>query len=162
MGSSVSLNIGAHTDNLHGTPLEAMARVRALSDGRYENPDDMPTHGGRRYFDAGLCAHVELDTGQTVLLTSKRDENTSLVQHFHIGIRPETFAVIVTKGVISPQAAYAAVAANGKEGFLFANTAGATTQDLTALPFERRRKPLFPFETDCVWQEGDERAQAHL
>ena len=30
-------------------------QVIALSDGLYENPSDMPTHGGQRYFDAGLC-----------------------------------------------------------------------------------------------------------
>eukprot|EP01050_Picozoa_sp_SAG11_P005502 SAG11_NODE_390_length_9860_cov_49.246184_4_plen_383_part_00 len=78
VGATVELALGGHTDRLHGEPLEVRARVRALSDGRYENPSHMPTHGGARYFDAGLCARVELQPGgQTVLITSKRDGNTS-------------------------------------------------------------------------------------
>jgi microcystin degradation protein MlrC len=55
VGSTVQLSLGGHTDDLHGSPLDVTAKVIALSDGLYENPSDMPTHGGSRYFDAGLC-----------------------------------------------------------------------------------------------------------
>jgi microcystin degradation protein MlrC len=55
VGATVKLSLGGHTDDLHGSPLDVTARVIALSDGLYENPSDMPTHGGGRYFDAGLC-----------------------------------------------------------------------------------------------------------
>lgn len=47
------------------------------------------------------AAHVELvPGGQTVLITSKRDGNTSRVQMTHIGIRLEEFSVIVCKGCV--------------------------------------------------------------
>ena len=54
VGATVQLLLGGHTDDLHGSPLDVTAKVIALSDGVYENPSDMPTHGGQRYFDAGL------------------------------------------------------------------------------------------------------------
>jgi microcystin degradation protein MlrC len=76
--SQVKLSLGGHTDDLHGAPIEVSAVVRALSDGRYTNPPDMPTHGGSKFFNAGLSARVELQPGgQTVLVTSARDGNTS-------------------------------------------------------------------------------------
>jgi hypothetical protein len=52
-----------------------------------------------------------------VLITSKRDGNTSRVQMTHIGIRPEEFSIICCKGVNSPIAAYEPLtpgAANGE------------------------------------------------
>ena len=55
VGATVRLSLGGHTDDLHGQPLDVTATVIALSDGLYENPSDMPTHGGGKYFDAGLC-----------------------------------------------------------------------------------------------------------
>ena len=39
--------------------------------------------------------------GQTVLITSKRDGNTSRVQMTHIGIQLEDFRVIVCKGYVA-------------------------------------------------------------
>ena len=76
IGATVQLSLGGHTDELHGEPIAVTATVRALSDGLYTNPPDMPTHGGSQFFDAGLCAHIVLEGGQTVLVTSKRDGNT--------------------------------------------------------------------------------------
>ena len=55
VGATVRLSLGGHTDDLHGQSLDVTATVIALSDGLYENPSDMPTHGGGKYFDAGLC-----------------------------------------------------------------------------------------------------------
>ena len=52
-----------------------------------------------------------------MLITSKRDGNTSRVQMTHIGIRPEEYSIICCKGVNSPIAAYEPLtpgAANGK------------------------------------------------
>ena len=52
-----------------------------------------------------------------MLITSKRDGNTSRVQMTHIGIRPEEFSIICCKGVNSPIAAYEPLtpgAANGE------------------------------------------------
>ena len=57
-------------DGLPGT-----GRVRALSDGLYEDP--RPTHGGWRFFDGGTTAVLETTDGHTLVLTSKRTGNTN-------------------------------------------------------------------------------------
>lgn len=64
----MELSLGGHTDHLHGEPLAVTAKVRALSDGRYENPSDMPTHGGARYFDAGLCGMIAPPTTMYIIM----------------------------------------------------------------------------------------------
>lgn len=157
IGASVRLLLGGHTDNLHGSPLDVTLRVRGLSDGEYVNPKDMPTHGGQRLFSAGLCAKVEIEAyhsnhsnssscGQTVLITSRRDGNTSRMQMYQIGIRPEEFAIVVCKGVNSPIASYSAIARGPRQhGIIFANTAGVTTADLTTFSYQRRRD-MYPLE----------------
>jgi microcystin degradation protein MlrC len=68
IGAVVDLSLGAHTDGLHGEPLAVQAKVRALSDGLYENPSDMPTHGGAKYFDAGLCGTLYICYAPSLLI----------------------------------------------------------------------------------------------
>ena len=168
IGASVRLLLGGHTDNLHGSPLDVTLRVRGLSDGEYVNPKDMPTHGGQRLFSAGLCAKVEIEEyhsnysntgscGQTVLITSLRDGNTSRMQMYQIGIRPEEFAIVVCKGVNSPIASYSAIARGPRQLVRIANTAGVTTADLTTFIINRR--DMYPLRT-CHTSEAVAEARA--
>ena len=71
---------------------------------------------------------------------------------YHIGIRPESFAVICCKGVNSPIAAYEPMtpgAANG--GIIFSNTPGVTTAMLETFDY-KRRVALYPFEQDLEYE----------
>ena len=71
---------------------------------------------------------------------------------YHIGIRPESFAVICCKGVNSPIAAYEPMtpgAPNG--GVIFSNTPGVTTAMLETFDY-KRRVALYPFEQDLEYE----------
>ena len=71
---------------------------------------------------------------------------------YHIGIRPESFAVICCKGVNSPIAAYEPMtpgAPNG--GGIFSNTPGVTTAMLETFDY-KRRVALYPFEQDLEYE----------
>jgi microcystin degradation protein MlrC len=144
-GGQVTLAVGGKTDDLHGSPVTVTGRVRVLSDGLYEDP--LPTHGGWRFFDGGITAVLETTDGHTLVLTSRRTGNTSLEQHYSVGVRPEQFKIVVAKGVVSPRPAYMRIA---KE-IVLVNTPGVTTSDLSFFTYHRRRKPLYPFEPDVSY-----------
>jgi len=139
-GATVTVRVGARTDDQHGRPVTLYASVRTLSDGRFEEPE--PRHGGHRFFDAGPTAVIETAAGQTVVLTSERVANTSLQQLYALRIDPTYMQVIVAKGVNAPRAAYGPIASE----IVLVDTPGVTSADLSRFSYRRRRHPLFPFE----------------
>ncbi len=142
----VPLRVGGKAHPTSGAPLEATFTVVSLGDGRFEEPQ--PRHGGFRFFDQGRTAVVRSDDGLTVMLTSRRMTPFSLHQLTSQGVDPGAFRCLVAKGVHAPVAAYAPVCRH----LLRVNTPGVTTADVTALAFHHRRRPMFPFEADTVWQ----------
>ena len=145
VGNTVSIAVGGKTDHLHGQPVHISGTVRAISDGQYEELG--ASHGGFRYYSAGTTARLDTDGGQTLLLTSERAGNTTRAQMYHIGIFPETYRIVVAKGVVSPRPAYQPIA--GK--VIVVNTPGVTTADLTTFDYKRRRVPIFPLERDATY-----------
>ena len=145
VGAKLRLCMGGKTGRLHGEPLEAEVTVRGLYDGRFE--ETQPRHGGITKFDQGATAVVETPTGLTVMLTSRRMVPFSLRQLTSFGIDPARFRVLVAKGVHAPVAAYAPVC----KQLIRVNTPGVTTADMTCLQYQRRRRPMFPFEPEMSW-----------
>jgi microcystin degradation protein MlrC len=145
IGSRVTLAVGGKTDDLHGSPVAVTGTVRVLFDGRYEDP--LPTHGGWRFFDGGTTAVLETTDDHTLVLTSNRTGNTSLEQHYSVGVDPARFKVVVAKGVVSPRPAYMRIARE----IVLVNTPGVTTSDLSFFTYHRRRIPLYPFEPDATY-----------
>jgi microcystin degradation protein MlrC len=146
VGSEVTLPVGAKTDDMHGRPVVVAGRVRLIFDGQYEDPT--PTHGGYRFFNGGTTVVLETTDEHTLVLTSRRDGNTSLEQMYSVGVRPERYQMVVAKGVVSPRPAYSRVAAE----IVLVNTPGVTTSDLSFFTYRRRRRPLFPFERDATYE----------
>jgi len=147
VAGNVRLSIGGKADPLTGPPVVARGTVLALHSGSYEDPG--PTHAGIRYFDAGLTAAVALDTGQTVVLSSRPQMPISPVQVTSLGLDPSSFKVIVAKGVHSPLAGYGPLAS----GVIQVDTLGVTSADLHSLRYTRRRRPLYPFEPNTRYPD---------
>ncbi len=136
----VSLEIGGHTDNLHGSPIQLDVQLISVVDGHFQEPE--PRHGGQVHFNMGKTAIVKTRNSTTLMLTSRRIAPFSLQQLLRFGIKPSEFDVIVAKGVQAPIAAYKSVCPS----YLRVNTPGVTTADLAMLNYKKRRRPLFPFE----------------
>jgi microcystin degradation protein MlrC len=147
VGAELQLALGGKTDPArHGPPLELAVIVRRLTDGRFDEPN--PRHGGFTKFDQGPTAVVETaDRGLTIMLSTRRMAPFSLGQLTSAGVKPEAFHVLVAKGVHAPVAAYAPVCKH----LIRVNTPGVTTADLNQLTYQRRRRPMYPFEPDTVW-----------
>ena len=82
------------------------------------------------------------------MLTSKRMAPFSLEQLRSCGLDPETFQVLIAKGVNSPLAAYEEVYSR----FIRVDTPGVTASNLNHFDYQHRRKPMFPFERDLEWK----------
>jgi microcystin degradation protein MlrC len=137
--------LGGKTDALHGPQVAVSGVVRVIADGRFEEP--APIHGGFRYFNNGTSIVLDTDAGHTLLLVSTRYLNTSRQQFYAVGVQPEQYRIIVGKGVVSPRPAYQPIVAE----MLLVNTPGASSADLSAFTYRRRRRPLYPFEVDATY-----------
>ena len=146
VGADVTLRVGAKTDKLHGQPVEVTGHVRAITDGKFEEPT--PIHGGWRFFDYGPTVALDMAEGSTIVLHTDRGiGNMSRQQYYFIGVFPEKYRVVICKGVVSPRAAYEPIARE----IIMANTPGVTSADLSSFTYRRRRKPLYPFEQDAKY-----------
>lgn len=145
VGAEVSLDVGAKTDSLHGSPVSIRGVVRVLSDGKWEDTGD--THGGFRFYDAGLSALVETEDDHKILLISNPMGNTSRQQLASVGIDPLTQPIIVAKGVHSPRGTFEPIAGE----LMWVNTPGCTSADLSTLQYKHRRTPMFPWEKDTTF-----------
>ena len=145
IGSTVELEVGGKTDSRHGHPVPIRGTVRLLDDGQFEETG--PTHGGKRFFDAGPRAVVDTEDEFTLLLTSRPMGNMSRQELVSAGIDPSQQPIIVAKGVQSPRAAFEPIAA----AMIQLNSPGCTSADVTALEYHHRRRPMFPYEPDTQY-----------
>lgn len=146
VGAQVALSVGAKTDDRHGTPVAVTGTVRTIVDGKWEDPG--PTHGGYRFYDSGPAVRLDTTDGHTLLLTTRRQGNVSRYQMYSAGILPETYRIIVAKGVVSPRPAYQPIAGE----VILVNTPGVTSADLSTFTYHARRTPLYPFEPETTYE----------
>ena len=139
-GDRTTLTIGGKSDNMHGFPFSAEVQLRSIVNGTFKETE--PRHGGQVHFDMGKSAIVQTANSTTIMLTTLRIVPFSLQQLLQFGIQPESFDAIVAKGVQAPIAAYAPVCPS----LIRVNTKGVTTADMKQLQYQKRRRPLFPFE----------------
>jgi microcystin degradation protein MlrC len=154
VGARVRLRAGGKTDQRHGQPVEGEFQVLGLYDGKFDEPE--PRHGGFTHCDQGPTAVVAGSGGLTIMFTARRMPPFSIRQLTEFGVRPDSFHVLVAKGVNAPVAAYQPVCRH----LIRVNTPGCTTADLAQLEFHHRRRPLFPFERDTIWSCSPENRDA--
>jgi len=143
VGSTITLKVGAGTDRLHGEPIEVTGHVRAITDGKFEEPK--PTHGGFRFFDYGPSVALDTEDGHTIVLHTVRGiGNMSREQYYSMGILPENYRVIICKGTVSPRAAYEPITRE----IIMANSPGVTSANMSSFSYQHRRIPLYPFESE--------------
>jgi len=146
VGQKTQLVMGGKTDDVHGSPISCEVEILSLHEGKFT--ESRPRHGGSSRFDQGRTAVVKTGIGLTIMLTSRRQPPFSLSQLTQFGLKPEEFRILVAKGVHAPVAAYREVC----RSFIRVNTPGVTAADMRTLPYQNRRKPMFPFETETRWQ----------
>jgi microcystin degradation protein MlrC len=125
-------------------PVELSVRLVSRSDGRFDL-EDRNSHmagSGGIHIQMGPSAVVDVDGKITILLNSIKTAPMDLGQLRSQGIVPETKSVIAVKAAVAHRRAYDPIAA----GSYVVKTPGACTSDLTTLPYQRLRRPIYPLD----------------
>jgi microcystin degradation protein MlrC len=125
-GAILNLALGAHSDLLHGEPLEVMATVLRLGDGDYVAGGTWMTG---QSFSMGSTAVLGIDGGVTVLVMERATPPFHIEQLTSNGIDPSAASMIVAKGAVAWRSAYEAIMAEA----IAVNTPGCCPADPKAM-----------------------------
>lgn len=145
IGDRVHVAVGGRTPEQEGHPQVLDAVLSARSDGRFE--DHGPTHGGFSKYNVGPTVALRTDSGNAIVVTTHPSGNTSAELLRMVDVEPAEFAAVVGKGVNSPKAGYGAICGE----FLMVDTPGVTRLSVDKFMYRRRRRPMYPFETDTTY-----------
>lgn len=146
IGERLTLSIGGKQDTRQTPgdgPVDLEVELHSRSDGQFDVEDRrsplVALHG--THIDMGPCAVVQ-HRGVRVLLTSRRTPPYDLEQIRSQGIEPTTLSVIGVKAAVAHCRAYDRIA---KAGYAV-STSGPCSADLTQLPYQHVRRPIFPLD----------------
>ena len=141
VGATLSVPLGGKFDRARSKPVHATVRVRLLSDGRW-TPQARGYNPG---IETSMGRAAVLESGGVAILTAERPAMTVDPELFRSqGIEPLRMKIVVVKSPNGFREAYEPFA---KAVFLV-DTPGASTPNLTTLPFERLPRPMYPFDPD--------------
>jgi microcystin degradation protein MlrC len=142
-GSVHTVPLGGKSGELGvGEPVTLTVEKLSQSDGRF-TLEDRHSHAAASGLqqDMGRCVVVRAG-GVTVLLTSRKTPPFDLGQWRSQGIDPERLSVIGVKAAVAHRRAYDPIA----RASYTVDTPGPCAEDLSRLPFQHIRRPVFPLD----------------
>ena len=143
IGGRITLPIGGKGWRLDRGPVTLEVELVSRSDGRFEIEDANSNQAvvlGRN-INMGPSAVVR-HRGLTILLTSDKMAPFDLAQWRSQGVEPRDLSMIGVKAAVGHRAAYDKISS---ASFTVASS-GPCTGDLTRLPYQRLRRPVFPLD----------------
>ncbi|AZO77046.1 MULTISPECIES: M81 family metallopeptidase [unclassified Bosea (in: a-proteobacteria)] len=138
-GTTVSVRLGGKVDpTIGGGPLSLTGTLVSVSDGDYVG--DGPMLGGL-HASWGPCAVLRVG-GIDILVTTLRAQMNDLQQFRAFGIDPAAKRVVGLKSMQHFRAAFEPIA--GK--VIVCDSGALCTPDLSKLPYQRARRPIFPLD----------------
>lgn len=138
VGATVELDLGGHTDRMHGDPVRVRGVVRHLGDGRFVHRGSYMT--GQETC-MGRTAVVAAD-GVEIVVTERPTMPFDAEQLRSQGIEPADRRILVVKSAIAWRAAFGDLAADA----IPVATPGICTSDLSNLPYRNVRRPIHPLD----------------
>jgi len=142
-GDRFRLSIGGKKWKHGPGPLDLEVELISTSDGRFELEDPeshLASMGGRRV-DMGPCAVVRHE-GTRILLMTRNTPPWDLGQLRSQGIEPTECSVIAVKAAVAHRRAYDPIS----KGSTTVETPGPCSSNLTAFPYRKLRRPIFPLD----------------
>ena len=142
-GGVLRLALGGRGSRLDPGPVPLDITLLSRSDGRFTLEDRNSHLVGMMgvSIDMGPCALVR-HRGITILLTTRKTPPFDLGQWRSQGVDPERLSVIGVKAAVAHRRAYDPIATAS----FTLRTRGPCMSDLTALPYKRLRRPVFPLD----------------
>ncbi len=131
-GATIDVSLGGRSGPLYGDPITATATVIALSDGKFKASSPMMSG---MPFDLGPSCRLEID-GIDVVVTSQRSQVFDQEIFLLHGIDVTTYKIVALKSSQHFRAGFVPIAAE----IIRADTPGATTIDLHAIPYHAPRR----------------------
>jgi len=140
IGSTVNLSLGYQIDPSWGTPLQVTGSVSVLSDGcfRYTGGAYGGTIGAM-----GLTALLRIGP-IAVLIMSNPTYDWSDEQYRAVGIDPGQYKFVSVKNPMNYRFAYR----NTMKASFLVDTPGPTPAHVLNLPFQKMKRPFYPFESE--------------
>jgi microcystin degradation protein MlrC len=157
IGGRCSLDIGGAGSRLDPGPVRLEVQLLSRGDGRFEL-EDRHSHLAGAFgvkVDMGACAVVQHE-GVTILLTSIKTPPWDLGQWRSQGIEPRDLRIIGIKAAVAHRRAYDPISVASHT----VRSRGPCTLDLSALPYRRLRRPIFPLDA-CEWNDSDSDATSN-
>jgi microcystin degradation protein MlrC len=136
-GATLDLSLGGHTGELAGPPVVGKAEVLRINPAAHI--DAMP---GYSPIEVGRLAAVRIG-GARIVVGAHREQVFGPRVFTEVGIDPWQQRILVVK---SAQHFYSAFAPHAAR-VLYCDSPCARTVDFAALPFQHRRRPIWPLET---------------
>ena len=142
VGNNIKVELGGHTDDLHGRPLSVEGRVKVLSEGKYIVKGPMGTGSES---DMGATTVLDIN-GNDVVVTTKRLQPLDLQLYRSLGIEPTERKFIVVKSSVHFRAVHEPIATEVIE----LDTPGLTSPRLSGFNFKNIRRPIFPLDIEMI------------
>jgi microcystin degradation protein MlrC len=140
VGATLEVELGGHTDDLHGAPLPVRAYVKSLSDGRFVW---QAMAAGTR---ANLGRMARLQVGGIDVLVSSRRTQTFDDEMFRLhGIDVRRYRIVALKSSNHFRAGFQQIARE----IVTADPPGLTTHRIEIFPRKRAPGPLWPLDPDA-------------
>ncbi len=133
-GSRFSLRIGGKLSRMSGQPVDLEIEVRKILKG-----EETGVHGEAGVWFEGAWVR---GAGIDIVLGDSRGQTTEQTEFLRFGIPLNEKKIIIVK---SSQHFYTSFAPIAKE-ILYVDSPGVLATDLTQLPFERIKRPMWPFD----------------
>ena len=137
VGATVTTPLGGTANPAFYSPVEVTGTVAALTDGRYMNH-----YGGIRPVDMGPAALLEVGS-ISIMVTTHRPPMVDYEAYLSVGADPREMRIVQPKSAGAYLEYYEKIAT-----CIDIDVPGPSGSDLTALPFNRIERPLWPWDRD--------------
>jgi microcystin degradation protein MlrC len=141
-GATIQVSLGGKTDELHGAPIETTAFVHTLTDGRFRYTTPM---GAGRQEDLGPMARLTIGNVDVLVSSVRTQTLDDEVFRLH-GIDVTQQRVVALKSHQHFRAGFAHLAGT----IIRCDPPGLTTSNLSQLPYQRIRRPIWPLD-EVTW-----------
>jgi microcystin degradation protein MlrC len=139
IGGTVTTTLGGKYNPKFYSPVEVTGTVRTLSDGHYLNH-----YGGIRWLEMGPTAVLEVGS-ISIMVTTHRPRMVDYEAYLSVGLDPRLAKIVQPKSAGAYREYYEKIAT-----CIDVDVPGPAGSDLTALPYTRIPRPLWPWDPDLT------------
>jgi len=143
VGATISVSLGAKTDDFHGTPLELTAYVKSLHDGKLTM---LAMFKGAK-INLGRLARLVVG-GVDIVVGSKRSQTFDIGPFLAVGIDVTEYDLVALKSSNHFRAGFHEIAGE----IITADTPGLTTHQIGHFPRLHADRPLWPLDETASYE----------